>query len=60
MDTDTQFVAMTWLEVCKLKDGGFMVFSLNDYGSKRKPDFACTTTDELFKYLALKLADATQ
>lgn len=50
-ETTNDIACLDWFEVARLKDGGFVAFHLDNYGSKRKPVFSCTSMVELTDYL---------
>ena len=54
--TETEIVTVSWFEVARIRDGGFMAFELNDYGNRRKPVLACTHIHELTEYLTKMMA----
>lgn len=59
-EASTDLVMTSWFEVARIRDGGFMAFELNDYGSRRKPVLACTHIHELTAYLTRVMAPEVQ
>lgn len=59
-ETITEPVTVSWFEVARVRDGGFMAFELNDYGNRRKPVLACTHIHELTAYLTRQMAPEVQ
>ena len=59
-ETGTEYAMVSWFEVARIRDGGFMAFELNDYGNRRKPVLACTHIHELTAYLTRTMAPEVQ
>lgn len=48
-----------WFEIAELEQGGYAVFNLDHFKDRRKPIYACSTLDELFEFIKIKMKPLT-